>query len=87
MTERRNLPSTAIQHAQDRLLDPALHEAFRITAASTERSGSELVNAACRASLTEDAGDVAAFATRAMQPSVAFEGVLTAPKRRGNPES
>jgi predicted HicB family RNase H-like nuclease len=39
--------------------DPTLHRALRIKAASTERSLSDLVNAAIRASLAEDAEDLA----------------------------
>lgn len=63
--------------------DPALHRALRIKAASTERSLSDLVNAAIRASLAEDAEDLAAFAERAKEPSLAFEEVLKDLKRRG----
>ena len=63
--------------------DPALHRALRIKAASTERSLSNLVNAAIRESLAEDAEDLAAFAARAKEPSLAFEDVLKDLKRRG----
>lgn len=63
--------------------DPALHRALRIKAASTERSLSDLVNAALRASLAEDADDLAAFEARVNEPSLAFEDVLKDLKRRG----
>ncbi len=63
--------------------DPALHRALRIKAASTERTLSDLVNAAIRASLAEDAEDLAAFDERAKEPSLAFENVLKGLKRRG----
>ena len=63
--------------------DPGLHRALRIKAASTERSLSDLVNEAIRASLAEDADDLAAFADRAREPSLAFEDVLKDLKRRG----
>lgn len=63
--------------------DPGLHRALRIKAATTERSLSELVNAAIRASLAEDADDLAAFEQRASEPSRAFEDVLKDLKRRG----
>lgn len=63
--------------------DPGLHRALRIKAASTERSLSDLVNEAIRASLAEDADDLAAFADRAKEPSLAFEDVLKDLKRRG----
>ena len=41
--------------------DPSLHRALRIKAVQTEQSVSELVNAAVRLSLVEDADDLAAF--------------------------
>ena len=63
--------------------DPALHKALRVKAAQTERSLSELVNAAIRQSLAEDAEDLAAFDDRAGEPSLAFEDVLKDLKRRG----
>lgn len=63
--------------------DPTLHRALRIKAASTERSLSDLVNAAIRASLAEDAEDLEAFAARAKEPSLAFEEVLKDLRRRG----
>lgn len=63
--------------------DPTLHRALRIKAATTERSLSDLVNAAIRASLKEDAEDLATFDARAKEPSLAFEDVLKDLKRRG----
>ena len=64
-------------------LDPSLHKALRVKAASAERSISDLVNTAVRASLAEDAEDLAAFAARAKEPSLTFEDVLKDLKRRG----
>jgi plasmid stability protein len=63
--------------------DPGLHKALRVKAAQTERSLSELVNAAIRQSLAEDADDLAAFENRAREPNLAFEDVLKDLKRRG----
>ena len=63
--------------------DPGLHKALRVKAAQTEQSLSELVNAAIRQSLAEDAEDLAAFEDRAREPSLAFEEVLKDLKRRG----
>jgi len=63
--------------------DPSLHKALRIKAASTERSVSDLVNDAIRASLAEDAEDLAAFAAREKEPSLSFEAALEDLKRRG----
>ena len=64
-------------------LDPALHRALRVKAAETEYSVSELVNAAVRLSLGEDAADLATFRERAREPVLAFEAVLKDLKRRG----
>ena len=63
--------------------DSGLHRALRIKAAETERSLSELVNAAVRQSLAEDAEDLAAFEERAGEPNLAFEAVLKTLRKRG----
>ena len=63
--------------------DSGLHRALRIKAVETERSLSELVNAAVRQSLAEDAEDLAAFAERADEPNLAFEAVLKDLRKRG----
>ncbi len=63
--------------------DPSLHRALRLKAAETEQSLSELVNAAIRQSLAEDAADLAAFEARAQEPALAFEAVLKDLRRRG----
>lgn len=63
--------------------DPDIHKALRVKAAQTDRSMSDLVNAAVQASLSEDAEDLAAFAERASEPNLAFEEVLEDLKRRG----
>jgi hypothetical protein len=64
-------------------LEPSLHRALRVKAAETEKSVSELVNAAVQRSLVEDAADLAAFEERATEPVVAFEAVLKDLRRRG----
>jgi hypothetical protein len=64
-------------------LDPTLHRALRVKAAETENSLSDLVNAAVRQSLNEDAADLAIFEARAREPVMAFEDVLKDLKRRG----
>jgi plasmid stability protein len=63
--------------------DPSLHKALRLKAAQTERSLSELVNAAVRRSLAEDAEDLAAFDERAKERDLDFEAVVKDLKRRG----
>lgn len=63
--------------------DAAVHKALRLKAAETEQSMSDLVNAAVRIALAEDADDLAAFRDRAKEPVLAFEELLRDMKRRG----
>ena len=63
--------------------EPEIHKALRQKAAETERSVSDLVNDAVRASLAEDAEDLAAFEERAAEPSLSFERVVRDLRRRG----
>jgi len=64
-------------------LDSDLHRAARMKAVETETSVSDLVNAALRQSLAEDADDLAAFRARAKEPSLDFETVVRDLRRRG----
>lgn len=63
--------------------DPDLHQALRVKALETEYSVSEIVNAAVRATLSEDADDLATARARANEPNLRFESVLKDLKRRG----
>lgn len=63
--------------------DPSLHKALRVKAAETDRSLSDLVNAAVRHSLAEDSEDLVAFEERAAERSLVFADVLKDLKRRG----
>ena len=63
--------------------EPSVHQALRMKAAETDQTLSNLVNAAVRRSLAEDADDLAAFRTRAQERSRRFEDVLKDLKRRG----
>lgn len=64
-------------------LDPEIHRVLRIKAAETDQSISDLVNAAVRYALSEDAQDLAAYRTRAKEPNLDFESVLKDLRRRG----
>jgi hypothetical protein len=64
-------------------LDPELHRALRVKSAETERTISDIVNDAVRSNLAEDADDLAAFRTRAKEPTVSFEHLVKDLKRRG----
>ncbi len=63
--------------------DPYLHRALRIKAAITERSLSEIVNAAVKQSMAEDEEDLSAFRQRAKEPNLPFESVLKDLRLRG----
>ena len=63
--------------------DPALHQALRIRAAHAQRSMSDLVNDAIRELLREDADDLAAFDTRAAEPTMTYEALLQDLRKRG----
>ena len=63
--------------------DEGLHKALRLKAAETDQSISDLVNAAVRETLAEDAGDLAAFRERAHEPALSFEALVRDLKRRG----
>jgi hypothetical protein len=63
--------------------DPDLHKALRMKAAETSRSITDLVNAAVREALFEDAEDLAAFETRMSEPVVGYEEMVRKLKNDG----
>jgi len=63
--------------------DPEVHKALRLRAAANDRSISDMVNEAVRASLAEDAADLAAFDRRKRERSVSFDSFVRGMKRRG----
>jgi len=63
--------------------DAEIHRALRLKAAETDRSVSELVNDAIKASFAEDADDLSAFELREPEPDLPFEAVVKDLKRRG----
>jgi len=63
--------------------DETLHRALRLKAAETDQSVSDLVNTAVRATLADDATDLATFRARADEPTIAFEDFVRDLKRRG----
>jgi hypothetical protein len=63
--------------------DAKLHRALRLKAAETDRSLSDLVNAAVRFSLAEDADDLAAFDERTREPNLPFEAVVKELRQSG----
>lgn len=63
--------------------DPEVHKALRLRAAANDQSISYMVNEAVRASLAEDAIDLAAFDKRKRERSVSFDSFVQGMKRRG----
>jgi hypothetical protein len=63
--------------------EPDIHRALRLKAAAADRSISEMVNAAVRLSLAEDAEDLAAFEERKTEKSRPFDTFVRELKRRG----
>ena len=63
--------------------DSDVHAALRLKGAASDRSVSDMVNDAVRASLAEDAADLEAFAERRKEKSVSFETFVAGLKRRG----
>lgn len=63
--------------------DPAIHQALRMRAASTQVSLSELVDEAVRLMMREDQEDLAAFELRAAEPEITYEALLADLKQHG----
>lgn len=63
--------------------DPEIHKALRLRAAASDQSISDMVNEAVKASLAEDAVDLAAFDQRKRERSVSFDSFVQGMKRRG----
>ena len=64
-------------------LAPNVYRALKVKSATTDRSISDLINAAVIEALREDALDLEAFERRAKEPSRPFEKVLEDLKRDG----
>ena len=64
-------------------LDPEIHRALKLKAASSDQSISEMVNDAVRLALAEDAEDLEAFDVRASEPDLDFDTFVKALKRSG----
>ncbi len=75
--------STSSQKRATVYFDEDLHRALRMKAASVACSISELVNEAVRASLAEDADDLASFEEREAEADYDFEEVVKDLRQRG----
>ena len=63
--------------------DPDLHKALKLKSIETSRSISELVNAAVKEALAEDAEDITAFEKRANEPLISFSEMVKRLKNDG----
>lgn len=63
--------------------DPAIHRILKLMAIETDRSISDIVNAAIRHELAEDQEDLAAFTKRAGEPTISYEALLKKLKADG----
>ena len=60
-----------------------MHRALRLKAAATDRTISDMVNAALKQSLAEDAVDLESFEKRRSERSIPFEEFVKSLRRRG----
>jgi len=63
--------------------DPDLHRALRLKALETSRSITDLVNAAVKQALSEDADDLAVFAARTAEPLISYEEMVKTLRKDG----
>lgn len=63
--------------------EPAIHQALKIRAASSDVSISELVDEAVRLLMAEDQQDLAAIASRVGEPEISYESLLNDLKDHG----
>ena len=63
--------------------EPSIHQALRLRAATSNVSLSEIVDEAVRLLMREDQEDLAAFAERAAEPEISYEGLLSDLKKHG----
>lgn len=63
--------------------EPAIHQALKLRAASTESSISEIVDEAVRLLIAEDQEDLQAIADRAEEPEMSYEALINELKSDG----
>ncbi len=63
--------------------DPILHKALKLKSIETSKSISELVNAAVKEALAEDAEDISAYEERANEPLISFAEMVKRLKKDG----
>lgn len=63
--------------------EPAIHQALKVKAASSQLSVSELVDDAVRLLMSEDQEDLAAFSVRENEKEISYESLLNDLKKHG----
>ena len=63
--------------------DPIIHKALKLKSIETSKSISELVNAAVKQALAEDAEDITAFEERANESVISFSEMVKRLKNDG----
>jgi len=63
--------------------EPAIHQALKIRAASTQNSISEIVDQAVRTLMLEDQEDLGAFTSRVNEPEWSYEELISDLKKHG----
>jgi len=63
--------------------DPIIHKALKLKSIETSKSISELVNAAVKEALAEDAEDITAFEERGNEPVISFSEMVKRLKNDG----
>ena len=63
--------------------DPVLHKALKLKAVETSTSISDLVNAAVKEALAEDADDIFAFEERANEALISYDEMVKRLKKDG----
>ncbi len=86
MTFQRQNGSKKLQRRVKRAtiyFPPEVHQALRLRAAVTDSSISQMVIAAVRAALTDDAEDLDAFVLHDEEEDISFESFICGLRRRG----
>ena len=63
--------------------EPAIHQALKMRAASTDSSVSEIIDEAVRLLMAEDQQDLAAIADRVEEPEMTYEALINDLKVHG----
>lgn len=63
--------------------EPAIHQALKVKAASSQLSVSELIDEAVRLLMNEDQEDLAAFSARENEKEISYEALLNNLKKHG----